>query len=64
MAAAEEDGVYGLARVFFNAATKTSTDSEDILPQEVSSSRQETTGSGSRYFCVWLSAAQRRYRMD
>lgn len=34
MAAADEDGVYGLARVFFEAATKASPDSEDILPQE------------------------------
>ena len=32
---ADEEGVYGLARVFFNAATKASEDNEDILPQEV-----------------------------
>jgi hypothetical protein len=35
MAATDEEGVCGLARVFFNAATKASDDSEDILPQEV-----------------------------
>ena len=34
---ADEEGVYGLARVFFNAATKASEDNEDILPQEVKS---------------------------
>ena len=31
----EVGGVYSLARVFFNAVTKSSEDSEDILPQEV-----------------------------
>jgi hypothetical protein len=31
----EVGGVYSLARLFFNAATKSSEDSEDILPQEV-----------------------------
>ena len=35
MSAPDEDTVYGLARVFFSAATKASEDSEDILPQEV-----------------------------
>jgi hypothetical protein len=35
MATADEESVYSLARVFFNAATKQSDDSEDILPQEV-----------------------------
>jgi hypothetical protein len=35
MTTAEEEGVFSLARVFFSAATKTSDDSEDILPQEV-----------------------------
>ncbi len=35
MATTDEENVYGLARVFFNAATKQSDDSEDILPQEV-----------------------------
>mmetsp|Transcript_2704 Transcript_2704/g.2325 ORF Transcript_2704/g.2325 Transcript_2704/m.2325 type:complete len:414 (+) Transcript_2704:213-1454(+) len=31
---ADDEGVYGLARAFFLAATKMSDDSEDILPQE------------------------------
>jgi hypothetical protein len=35
MATTDEERVYGLARVFFNATTKISDDSEDILPQEV-----------------------------
>ena len=34
---ADDEGVYGLARAFFLAATKMSDDSEDILPQEVGS---------------------------
>ena len=35
MATTDEERVYGLARMFFNAATKISDDIEDILPQEV-----------------------------
>ena len=35
----DEDGVYTLARAFFQAATKASGDSEDILPQEVTAPR-------------------------
>ena len=35
----DEDGVYTLARAFFQAVTKASGDSEDILPQEVTAPR-------------------------
>jgi len=64
MAAADEDGVYGLARVFFEAATKASPDSEDILPQEVSSSRPIRWAHAIFAAAAWSSAAQQRCQID